>query len=142
MTKRTLTILAGITWYVGGIVLLLKGGSLLLEARTLRPDTPLPQLAVLGGLCIGGVKAWLLFRKVCKKNLARIAALTRPRIWDFYRLRFYLFLALMILTGAVLSRWAHGNFSSLIGVAVLDLSIGTALLTSSYVFWKKRIPAA
>ena len=138
VTKRTLNILAGITWYVGGVVLLLKGGSLLVEARALRPENPWPVFAGLAGLCIGSVKAWLLFHKVCEKNLARIAALARPRAWEFFRLRFYFFLFLMILAGSILSRSAHGNFPFLIGVALLDLSIGTALLASSYVFWKQK----
>jgi len=141
VSKRTLIILAAITWYVGGLVLLLKGGSLLLEAAPLRPGNPWPLIAVFAGLCAGGVKAWLLFRKVCAKNLARIASLGHPRVWEFFRLRFYFFLFLMILAGSLLSRSAHGNFPFLIGVAILDLSIGTALLASSYVFWKRNLPA-
>jgi hypothetical protein len=139
VSKRTLRILAAIVWYAGSISLLVKAGSLILEARMLRPDSDWPQLAMIAGLFAGGLKAWLLFSKVCAQNLARIAALRTPQVWEFYRLRFYFFLILMIAGGAALSRLAHDNFPFLMGVAILDLSIGTALLGSSYVFWKRKL---
>jgi len=44
----------------------------------------------------------------------------------------------MILTGATLSRMAHGNYPFLIGVAIVDFSISVALLGSSYVFWRPQ----
>ena len=45
----------------------------------------------------------------------------------------------LVLTGATLSRLAHGNYTALIAVATLNLSLATALLTSGFVFWKRRI---
>jgi hypothetical protein len=47
-------------------------------------------------------------------------------------------LAVMIATGATLSRLDHSNYPFLIAVATLDLSLAVALLGSSYVFWKRR----
>lgn len=138
VSKRTLRILSAIIWYAGGIALMAKAGSLLLEARSLRPASDWPQMAVIAGVSIGSLKAGLLFRRVCAKNLARIAELRVARIWECYRLRFYFFLAVMIAGGATLSRLARGDFAFLIAVAVLDLSIGTALLGGSYVFWKRK----
>ena len=44
----------------------------------------------------------------------------------------------MIAAGATLSRLAHGNYGFLIGVAILDLSIGTALLGSSFIYRQKK----
>ena len=44
----------------------------------------------------------------------------------------------MIGTGMALSRMAHGNYVFLLSVAVLDVAIATALLSSSVVFWKQR----
>ena len=137
-SARSLKILAALVWYIGGIVLLLKGASLLLAAEALRPDLPWPWIAVIAGLLIGSVKARFLFSKSCKKNLARIDRLKRPRIWQFYRPRFFIFLMLMILAGTTLSRLAHGNYPFLLGVAIVDFSISIALLGSSCIFWTHK----
>lgn len=125
-------------WYVGGIVLLLKGSHLLIEADALKPEEDwLWQVAVLG-IVLGGMKANFIFNKSCQKNLDRIATLVQPRIWQFFRIRFFVTLTLMILLGVTLSMQAHNNYPMLISVALLDISIGIALLGSSYVFWKQN----
>ena len=138
ISTRSLKIIAALVWYVGSIILLLKGGSLLVEADTLKPDLFWPWLAIVIALLLGGLKAKFIFSKTCQKNLARIAALERPKIWQFFRPGFFVFLLLMIMTGATLSRLAHDNYPFLIGVAILDLAIASALLGSSYVFWKRK----
>lgn len=130
--------LAAIVWYVGGIVLLLKGSHLLIEANALKPEEDwLWQVAVFG-IVLGGMKANFIFNKSCQKNLDRIATLVHPRIWQFFRIRFFVTLTLMILLGVTLSMQAHNNYPMLISVALLDISIGIALLGSSYVFWKQN----
>ena len=134
----TLRILAAIVWYIGGTVLVLKGGSLLLEAEALSPGRLWPWLAVPIGLLLGGLKAKFRFTKSCRKNLARIDALENPKIWQFFTPVFFVLLALMIAAGSTLSRLAHGNFAALIGVGILDLSVATALLGSSIGFWTHR----
>ena len=138
VSARTLHILAALVWYTGGIVLLLKGGSLLLEAEALEPAKVWPWLAGVLPLFLGGWKARFIFAKSIKKNLARIAALDQPRIWLFFSPRFLVALAAMIATGATLSRLAQGSYPLLIAVAVLDLSIAVALLGSSVVYWQQR----
>ena len=138
VSTRSLNILAALVWYVGGIVLLLKGGSLLVEADALKPEQDWLWLAAVAGPFLGGLKAKFLFSKSCQKNLDRIAALDRPRIWQFFRPGFFVFLTVMILTGATLSRLAHNNYPFLIGVAILDLGIAIALLGSSHIFWKQK----
>ena len=137
-SARSLKILAALVWYIGGFVLLLKGASLLREAEALQPGQIWTWIAVIAGLLIGSVKARFLFSKSCKKNLTRIDRLKRPRIWQFYRPRFFVFLMLMILAGATLSRLAHGNYMFLLGVAIVDFSISIALLGSSYIFWPHK----
>ncbi len=139
VSTRTLKILAASVWYAGGIVLLLKGSSLLAEASSLKPEQGWPWLAAVTGPIIGGLKTHFLFSKICQKNLARIDALDHPGIWQFYRPSFFTFLAIMILAGATLSKLAHNNYVFLISVAILDISIAIALLGSSYVFWKRRV---
>ncbi len=138
VSARILNILAALVWYIGGIVLLLKAGSLLAEAEALQPGQPWPWLAVGLGVFIGGLKAKFLFIKSCQKNISRIAALENPKIWQFFRPGFFLGLALMITLGATLSRMGQGNYPFLIAVAALDLTIAVALLGSSYVFWKQN----
>ena len=137
VSTRSLRILAALVWHVGGIILLLKGTSLLVEADALRPELGWPWLAGVGGLFLGGLKAKFLFSKSCQKNLDRIAALERPRLWQFFSPRFFAALAVMILAGATLSRLAHNNYPFLIGVAALDLGIGIALLGSGHLFWRQ-----
>ena len=79
---------AGTVWYTGAIVLMLKGGSLLFAANEIRPGEPWPWLAIATALAIGGLKTKLLFVNACRKNLDRIAALRRPKIWHAFRLRY------------------------------------------------------
>jgi len=138
VSTRSLKILAALVWYVGGTILLLKGRSLLVEADALKPEESWPWLAAVAGLILGGLKAKFLFNRSCQKNLDRIAALDRPRVWQFFRPGFLVILTVMILVGVTLSRLAHNNYPFLIGVAILDLGIGIALLGSSYVFWKQE----
>ena len=137
-TFRTLKILAALLWYIGGIILILKGGSLLITADTLKPEQNWTWLSIIIGVLIGGLKAKYIFSKSCKKNLTRIDLLSKPKVWQFFRPGFFLFLTIMIVTGATLSRVADNNYIFLISVAILDISIATALIGSSYVFWKEK----
>jgi hypothetical protein len=141
VSHTTLKLLAAFVWYAGGIVLLLKGSSLLVEANAIQPGLFWPLVIVVCALLFGGIKARFLFSKSCRKNLARIEALSAPKLWQFFRPGFFLALALMIATGATLSRLASGYYVPLLFVALLDLSIGTALLASSVLFWQAK-PAA
>lgn len=138
VSARFLNVTAALIWYIGGIVLTLKGISLLEEASILQPGEFEPWLAITAAVALGFVKAKYIFIKSCKKNLARISKIAEPKIWQFFRPKFLFFLMLMIATGATLSRMAHGNYPFLISVGILDLSIATALLTSSYVYWQKK----
>ncbi len=137
VSHHTLKTLAALVWYIGGIVLLIKGSSLLMEAKLLQPDKHWPWTAAIVALLIGGIKAKFLFSKSCRKNLVRIAGLDQPKLWQFFRPVFFLLLLLMILIGAALSNLARGNYPFLLGRATLDLTIAIALLGSSYVFWQR-----
>jgi hypothetical protein len=137
-STRTLKILAAMLWYSGAIILLTKGTTLLLEADSLQPGRHWTWLTVVFGLSIGWLKVKFIFRRACQKNLTRIALLSEPKIWQFYRPGFLLFLAAMIIIGSTLSRMAHGNYPFLITMVILDFSLATALFGSSVVFWKHR----
>ncbi len=137
---RTLNILAASVWYVGGIVLLIKGSSLLAEAYSLEPEQYWPWLAVAVAPVIGSLKGKFIFRKSCLKNLARINTLNHPKIWQFFKPWFFAVRAVMIVFGATMARLAHTqhNYYFLIAVAIIDIDIGIALLWSSYIFWKQK----
>lgn len=142
VSRRTLYILAAIVWHIGGIVLLLKATSLIAEAGSLRPEQNWQWIFVIVGLLFGLLKARFLFSKFWHKNTARIGALDDPQLWQFFRPRFFLMLAIMILAGATMSRLAAGHYPSLIGVATLDLSLAIALLGSGIIFWRQRLRPA
>ncbi len=137
-SHRMLKILAVLVWLIGGIMLIRKASELIFEAHAINAMSPWIWVAITAGILLGGIKAKFLFRKACKKNLLRIDNLQQPKFWQFYRLGFFFFLALMIATGATLSRLAHGSFPFLLSVAILDLSIATALLGSSPVFLEEK----
>jgi len=137
VTKLTLIAMAAFTWYGGGVALFLKAGSLIKEAYTLNPVSFWIYLVPILGIVIGLIKTLLIFNHACKKNIIRIQSLSHPRLWQFFRPGMLIFLAIIIPVGAMMSRMAAGKFGWLCAVAVLDLSIGTALLTSSLQFWKR-----
>ena len=129
--------LGALVWYTGVVVLLVKRAGLLLQAHQGGAGSLGVGLSILAGLGLGLVKAKYLFVRVCRKNLARIRSLKTPKLWQFYRGRFFLFLAGMMLLGVTLSRAAQGNYRLLIVLAVLELSIAVALLVSSRCYWKR-----
>ena len=137
-SHKQLQIAAALTWYIGGFVLALKANPLLQEAALLQPSSSAIQWSILCGLLIGALKAKYLFSKSCSRNINRINQLEQPKLWQFFRPRFILFLLLMITLGSLLSKQAHGDFNYLIGVATVDISLATALLGSSYLFWSKE----
>ena len=136
VSHRSLRILAALLWYIGSIILLFKGGSLLFESHELKPEEGWSWQVAILGIFLGSLKAKFIFSRSCQKNISRIATLVQPKIWQFFRIRFFIALMLMVLVGVSLSMLAHNNYPMLISVALLDISIGIALLVSSYVFWK------
>ena len=137
-SARTLKLLASLVWYSGAIILSYKSSRMLLEAQSINSNQTWIWLAILAGIMIGLIKAKYLFKRVCIKNLKRIDALKTPKLWQSYRTGFYFFLLAMILLGSFVSRLAHGNYSALISVAIIEVSLATALLASGSYFWKKQ----
>ena len=137
VSTNTLKIIATLIWLSGAIILYIKSFSLLIQTENLNPDQSWTWLALLSGLVIGVIKTKFLFNRLCYKNLNRIYALNQPKIWNCYRIHFFFFLTLMVSLGAYMSRLAQGDYFMLLAVAIVDLSIATALLGSSLCFWKK-----
>jgi len=135
-SPHTLKFLAALVWYSGVIALLIKSTSLLFRAHVISPGHPWLLMAVLVGVVIGAIKARYLFRRICLKNLKRIDALKHPKLWHFYRMRFFIFLLTMVILGSYLSHRAQDNFPMLIAMAAIELSVAIALLGSSDCFRK------
>lgn len=138
VSKGFLKLQAAMIWFTGGIVLTLKGSSLLIEAASIHPDRLGPGIAFAAGLLFGGIKARYLFSRIGIKNLNRIDMLSVPRFWQFYRIRFFMLLICMIVLGISLSKLAQGQYPILIAVGIMDLAIATALLGSSYIFGMRK----
>ncbi len=137
VSQRTLIIIAAIIWYAGGIALLLKGSALIKHAYLMDAESIWTVIAALVGIGVGLIKGRVLFSRSCKKNIERIKTIADPSVWQCFRPGMLIFLAIVIPTGAWMSRAAAGNYILLCLVGSLDLSISFALLTSSIVFWKR-----
>ncbi|MBT3203341.1 MAG: hypothetical protein HOM14_09315 [Gammaproteobacteria bacterium] len=137
-SSNTIKTIAAVIWITGAITLGIKSSSLLIQATEISPELPWVWIAVLTGLVIGAIKTKYLFTRLCYKNLNRIDELKQPKLWQCYRPQFFIFLFLMISLGAYMSRIAEGNYFMLIDVAIVDLSIATALFGSSLCFWRKQ----
>ncbi len=136
-SPRILTLLAMIIWYLGVVFLSIKSTKLFIASKDLGASTGAVSLAAAVAIIIGWLKGKTLFTAMWLKNLQRINNLENPKIHQFYRPRFFLFLALMISMGAILGRTAQGNVYFLVGLATLELSVGTALFISSFAFYKR-----
>lgn len=139
VSHKTLKLLAALVWYTGPVILFSKGAALADGAQELNPEGFGKTFGWLVGIVVGIIKTRYIFLRANRKNLARIDALNTPKIWEFYRIQFFFFLGLMILTGNLLSTYSQGYHGVMVFVAALDISIGTALLLSSYEFWKQGV---
>ena len=137
VSQNTVLIIAAIVWYAGGIALLLKGSSLLKQAYEMNSESIWPVVAALIGVIAGLAKSRFLFIRSCKKNIQRIKAITNPRVWQCFKPGLLIFLAVIIPTGAWMSKAVAGNYLFLCLVGALDLSLAVALLTSSLAFWNR-----
>ena len=136
-THYTLKVLAALVWCSGAIVMFIKSTNMLLEAESISPGQNWIWLAVIGGLLFGGIKGIYLFNRLCRNNLKRIVTLQQPKLWQFFRMRFFTFLLIMVSAGSYFSRQAHGDYQMLIAMAFIELSVATALIGSFHCFWKK-----
>jgi len=135
--KQTLKKLAGFVWYTGFLALFIKALKLFTEAYALDNNLLTLCWIFLFTALLVILKTKYIFIRTCRKNLVRIESLKEPKIWEFYRVRFFIFLITMMVLGAYLSRISHGNYWFLMGIGVLDMSVGLSLLFSSFLFWKR-----
>lgn len=130
----TLKLFAASFWYVGGGVLAYRGASYLLGAMDVGTAWP-PVIAGLAGVVVGLLRGRTLFLRANHRNLRRIEGLADPRAWQFFRPAFFAALVVMVAAGAFLAWLGRQGYWGGVVVGGLELTIATALLTSSVVFW-------
>jgi hypothetical protein len=135
--KKRLKVLAFVVWYVGFVALSLKSYKLFKEAYLIDSNLSYIFLFLVIGFWLSVLKTKYIFIGSCQKNLARIEALENPKIWQFYRIGFFIFLVFVISLGAFLSRMASGDYWFLMGVGVVDMALALALFFSGFVFLKR-----
>ena len=126
-------------WISGGVVLLAKSCALFNAAKDIDPNSLSLASAIGAGIVIGLLKMRFIFSTSCQRNLNRIDALSKPKVWQVYRPGFLLFLLLMIIFGNSISTYATNKYGWLLGVAIIDLSLAIGLLGSSYLFWQNGL---
>lgn len=132
--EKTVIALALAMWLGGAASLVLKGVALLRAAHRMDEAATEPLVALAIGVVVGAVKARFIMARSAHKNIARIRALSRPQAWQFFSGRFFIALAAMIAAGVTMSGLAAGHFGWLCVVGGVDMSIGMALLLSSFVY--------
>ena len=138
-TSTNLVKLAALVWFAGVFILLYKSTAMMIEAVGVGAPLSMVVLTVISGLIVGMIKAKTLFIHVCQKNINRILGLKSPRIWQFYRVRFFIFLFLMITLGNYAYHLSSSNAFLLLALSTLELSVSTALFISGKCFKKVLI---
>jgi len=134
-SRKTLINISAVVWVVSAIILLIKGMLLLKAAHIISESITIISVVVISALLIGLLKSKLVMIKFCRKNISRINNIAKPKMYQFFEIKFLIFLALMILTGITLSRFAAGDYSFLLAIGGLDFALSTALFSSSMVFF-------
>ena len=134
-SRKTLINISAVVWVVSAIILLIKGILLLKAAHIISESITIISVVVISALLIGLLKSKLVMIKFCRKNISRINNIAKPKMYQFFEIKFFIFLALMILTGITLSRFAAGDYSFLLAIGGLDFALSTALFSSSMVFF-------
>jgi hypothetical protein len=142
--KSTLALsFALLFWYIGASVLIWKGHSLAQTAIQLESNI-FNYLTILTiGICIAILKTKLVFFNSAHKNINRILQLKNVQWWNIFSGKFVIALIIMVTAGVLLSRFAQGQYYLMIAIALLDFSIGFALIFSSYpygevLFFKRK----
>ena len=131
--KKTLALLV---WYISFIALSLKSYKLFNEAYNINNNLTYLITFLLLGFLLSLLKIKYIFTPSCQKNLQRIEGLENPKIWQFYRVGFFIFLVGVISLGAFLSRMASGDYYFLVTVGVVDMALALALFFSGFEFFR------
>jgi ferrochelatase len=132
MSRRSLERLAALVWIGVGLMLLVRGGRMLV-AHGEAGGSPWGWLV--GGVLLGAAKGRFVLSRSAARNRARIAALESPRPWQVFAPRFWPLIAVMMGFGFGLRSLAEGGVLGWGLVGGLYAGIGAALLASSRAYF-------
>jgi len=104
----------------------------------MKPDIEVISLVMATAFLLGLLKNKFIMTRFNSRNIDRIEGLKDPKIYEFFEVRFFFYLLVMIITGIVLSNFASGNYNLLLIVGGIDLALSTALLKSSTIFLVRK----
>jgi hypothetical protein len=137
-SQKQLKIISAIFIIAGGIILFIKGYLMLKDAISIKPDIEIISLVMASAFIVGLLKNKFIMTKFNLHNIDRINNMENPKLYDFFELKFFFYLGLMIIAGIVLSGIAEGDYNLLLIVGGIDLALSTALLKSSILFFNEK----
>ncbi len=128
--KVSLILVVGIVWTLVGLMLI-KKAVVFLDNMT---DNHLI-ISFIGGLVLGLVKLFFVFKKSTVHNINRIMSMKDDKVFilAFHTLKFYFLIALMIGTGIFLR---HSSYIPKYVVTSLYFGIGIGMIVSSLRYYK------
>jgi hypothetical protein len=135
--KKILFWMAAAVWIGGVVACSEKGTTLLLAAHEdMASHTKwIVFLCAALGVFTGLVLGYFLFIPILKKNIDRIVHLESPRIYDCYRLRFWVFLMIVGGGGSILTNMYAEDAQSMAIIGGLDISVGLSLGSSFVIYF-------
>lgn len=111
---------------------------MLKEANVMKPNIEIISVVMATAFIVGLLKNKYIMTKFNLNNISRINSIENPKVYDFFELKFFFYLGLMIIAGIVMSGIARGNYNLLLIVGGIDLALSTALLKSSILFFNEK----
>ena len=136
VSRRTLIRTAAALWSLAGLVLIVRAAFWLPEAGYCAIVIAIVSVG------FGLLKGWFVFSRIARNNVRRIAELSPHKekicVFAFQAMQSYLIVIAMIALGILLRLSPIPR----VWLASIYLAIGSALIISSFVYWKaaKMIP--
>lgn len=129
--------LAGLIWFIGAWACGDQAMVLMSDARDEGSSLVDPTDILIGevvGASIGVVAAFAFFAPLCHRNIDRIEKLVRPRLYECYRLRFFICLVCLDGGTVLLTDFLAKDAVTKVIMGTIDMCICLGLGISLYVF--------
>ena len=134
LSSQQLKSLAFMIWITGGLILTFRGSQFLLSDPS-HPNTGLILGAGITALIIGLAKGRFVLSKTSKRNLERLASLTKPqRPIAVYSIRSWIMISVMVGISICLNL----SHFPLLWRGAINIGIGAALIMSSFAYLQNR----
>ena len=125
---------ASFVWAIGAFACLYRGYTLVDEAQDLGAPQETVLFAVVPCIVMGVVLGYFMFMKLAHRNIDRIEKLARPLWYNGFRWQFYCFLIGFDCTIFILTEYFSKTVNARLAWGSLDLSVGTSLTMSFFVY--------